>query len=207
MPDITPLRSIVSKAVPLPIPSIDTDVITPMQRILDGTFVEFAFESLRFDTDGAPRPDCPLDDPTYRGAEILIAGPNFGCGSSRETAVWAVKGLGFKAVIAESFGEIFGSNCFRNGVVPVVLPSAAVAELLVAAQAGQRITVDVNEQFVERGPGQRYGFDLPPLRRTALLEGLDDLQLALRLADEIADFEARDRAQRPWAQSVQSESD
>ncbi len=207
MPEIAPLRRIVSKAVPLPLPNIDTDIITPMERIMDGKFVEFAFEALRFDADGAPRPGCALDDPAYRDAEILIAGANFGCGSSRETAVWAVKGLGFKAVISESFGDIFSSNCFRNGIVPVVLPAAAITALLDAAQSGETLTLDIERRVVEQEGGDRYGFEIPPLRRTALLEGLDDLQLSLRLADEITTFESRDRAERPWAQGVAMESE
>lgn len=203
LPELEPLRRIDSQAVSLPVANVDTDVITPMERVMDGTFVEHAFEPLRFEPDGRPRADSPFDDPARAGAEILIAGANFGCGSSRETAVWAVKRMGFKAVIAESFGDIFRSNCFRNGLVPVVLGAADVTALMDAARVGETITVDVERGVVEHGGGaRRYAFDLPPLRRTALLDGLDDLQLALRLREEIDAFEARDRGARPWAQQV-----
>jgi 3-isopropylmalate/(R)-2-methylmalate dehydratase small subunit len=197
VPELEPIRRIVSKATPLPLSDLDTDVITPMPRVMDGRFVEFAFEPLRFGPGGAPRAGCPLDDPAYDGAEILVAGPNFGCGSSRETAVWAVKGLGFRAVIAPSFGDIFRSNCFRNGLVPVALPGAAVDGLVEDARAGRRIAVDVERLCVESG-GRVHAFELPELRRSALLEGLSDLELALRLEEPIAAFEAKRARERPW---------
>jgi 3-isopropylmalate/(R)-2-methylmalate dehydratase small subunit len=199
---LAPLRRIVSIAAPLPIPNIDTDVITPMDRIMEGTLVEFAFEVLRFDEAGSPRPEFPLDDPAYAGAQILVTGANFGCGSSRETAVWAVKGLGFKAVIAESFGDIFFSNCFRNGILPVVLPAGEVDALVEAARSGETITVDVEAAFVEVDADRHFPFEIPPVRQMALIEGLDDLALSLRLADEISAFETRDREARPWVQGA-----
>jgi 3-isopropylmalate/(R)-2-methylmalate dehydratase small subunit len=196
---LEPFVSFRSKAVPLPIDNVDTDVITPIGRVLQGreATVTYAFEPLRYDAEGALRPDCPLNDPAYAGACILVCGDNFGCGSSRETAVWAVKGLGYAAVIAPSFGDIFFSNCFKNGVLPVALDAAAVTALGELAARGEEIAVDLEGQQVIGG-GVAYGFEISALRKEALLGGLDDLGLMLRRTDAIAAFEASDRAARPW---------
>ena len=196
MATLEPLVRVESTATPLPLDDVDTDVITPMHRVMDGTFVEHAFEVLRVDDDGWPKPN-PFDDPTHAGDEILVTGANFGCGSSRETAVWAIKGMGYRVVIAESFGDIFHANCFRNAVLPIVLPGSVVAELTDAARAHASFTVDVAGATIEVD-GRTIDFDLPALRRTALVEGLDDLDVARRLEQEVDTFERLDRTRRPW---------
>jgi 3-isopropylmalate/(R)-2-methylmalate dehydratase small subunit len=196
---LEPFVSFASRAVPLMIDNIDTDVITPIGRVLQGpkATVEFAFEPLRFAADGTLDPACPLNDPAYAGARILIAGDNFACGSSRETAVWAVKGLGYAAVIAAGFGGIFFSNCFKNGVLPIVLAADAVAALAEFARGGGEVSVDLEAQRVTGGPVSA-SFEISPLRKEALLGGLDDLGVILKRAGALEAFEARDRAARPW---------
>jgi 3-isopropylmalate/(R)-2-methylmalate dehydratase small subunit len=192
-----PLVRVSGIAMPLPIDSIDTDVITPMPRVMDGSYVEHAFEPLRAHADGTPRADDPFADPRFAGAEILVTGANFGCGSSRETAVWAVKGMGYRVVVAESFGDIFFSNCFKNGVLPLRLAHEDVAALLATAEAGGTITVDLVEMTVT-ADDRRVAFELPELRRTALLEGLDDLDVALLTVPEIEAFEIARQERHPW---------
>jgi 3-isopropylmalate/(R)-2-methylmalate dehydratase small subunit len=192
-----PLVRVSGIARPLPIDSIDTDVITPMPRVMDGSYVEHAFEPLRAHADGTPRADDPFADPRFAGAEILVTGANFGCGSSRETAVWAVKGMGYRVVVAESFGDIFFSNCFKNGVLPLRLAHEDVAALLATAEAGGTITVDLVEMTVT-ADDRRVAFELPELRRTALLEGLDDLDVALLTVPEIEAFEIARQERHPW---------
>jgi len=192
-----PLGRVSGIAMPLPIDSIDTDVITPMPRVMDGSYVEHAFEPLRAHADGTPRADDPFADPRFAGAEILVTGANFGCGSSRETAVWAVKGMGYRVVVAESFGDIFFSNCFKNGVLPLRLAHEDVAALLATAEAGGTITVDLVEMTVT-ADDRRVAFELPELRRTALLEGLDDLDVALLTVPEIEAFEIARQERHPW---------
>jgi len=190
-----------SLAVPLLIDDIDTDVITPMQRILEGlpSMVEHAFEALRFGADGTPNPASPLNDPRYAGAEILITGRNFGCGSSRETAVWAIKGLGVRCIVAPSFGDIFRSNCFKNGLLPVTLPDADVAALADEARlACRRFVVDLDTCRIMAPSGRAFAFAVSPLRREALLEGLDDLALMLRRDDALRALGHTDRTRRPW---------
>ncbi|MBV9995680.1 MAG: 3-isopropylmalate dehydratase small subunit [Caulobacteraceae bacterium] len=196
---MTPFESFASKAVPLPIDNVDTDVITPIGRVLEGAeaLVRYAFESLRFAPDGSLRRDCPFNDPAYAGARILIGGENFGCGSSRETAVWALAGMGFSAVIAPSFGGIFFSNCFKNGVLPIVLAAEDVAAVARHAAGGSEILVDLGRQRVSAGALER-SFEVPALRKEALLDGLDDLGLILKRQEALAAFETRDRLERPW---------
>lgn len=193
-----PLDRIVSKAVPLMLDNIDTDVITPVDRMISGDIVEFAFEPLRFDSNGKLRHDCPLNDPAYAGAKILIAGPNFGCGSSRETAVWAVHGLGFRAVIAESFGEIFAANCPQNGIVPIVLPRECVAELANRARDGLSLEISVSKALVGPVQGDLISFDISAIQQRALVEALDDLDLARSFENEISAYETRLPETQPW---------
>lgn len=195
-----PFKTFTAKAVPLMVDNIDTDVITPIGRVMEGlkAIIDFAFEPLRFDGTGALRPDCPLNEPRYAGAKILIAGDNFGCGSSRETAVWAVAGLGFRCVIAPSFGDIFYSNCFKNGVLPVVLPITGVTELAgYAEDGGNEVTVDLENQTIS-AEKRRYPFEVPSLRKEALLSGIDDLGLIERRMNKIITFEKEDFRRRPW---------
>ena len=195
-----PFQPFKSKAVPLLIDNIDTDVITPIGRVMQGgkALFEFAFESLRFDPAGRLRTDCPLNDRRYDGAKVLIAGDNFGCGSSRETAVWAVAGLGFRCVIAPSFGDIFYSNGFKNGLLPITLTRAEVVALAQYAEGG-RNEIDVQLETQNIAAGDRsYPFDIPSLRKEALLLGLDDLGLIQRRMEAVFEFEKKDRELRPW---------
>jgi 3-isopropylmalate/(R)-2-methylmalate dehydratase small subunit len=196
------LVRIASRAVPLLLDDVDTDVITPIRRVLEGmpSLVEHAFEALRFRADGTLDPDCPLNDPRYTGAEILLAGRNFGCGSSRETAVWAVKGRGFRCVVAASFGDIFRSNCFKNGVLSVAVAPADVAALGAEARAAAGdFVVDLERCRITTPGGRVVAFELSALRREALLHGLDDLGLTLRRRAALESFARADRARRPWA--------
>lgn len=201
------LERIESAAVPLGLDDVDTDVITPLRRIMEGmdSMIEHAFDVLRFTADGSLRDDCVLNDPRWAGAEILIAGRNFGCGSSRETAVWAVRGMGYRCVVAAGFGDIFRANCLRNGVLPVQLAAADVAAVLGEAQdPAARFVVDLSTCSVASPSGRLCRFHVSPLRREALLEGLDDLSLTLRRRGAIDAFELRDRRERPWAGSPPS---
>lgn len=195
-----PFPILTSKAVPLMLDNIDTDVITSIGRVLRGgsELIRFAFESLRYDAAGRPDPACPLNDPRYAGAQVLLAGANFGCGSSRETAARAVRGLGFRCVIAVGFGDIFRTNCYRIGVLPVALPATQVAALArFAAEGPGTLTVDLPALCVRAG-AHSYRFDVPAQRRHALLDGLDELGLILEHAAAIARFETADRRARPW---------
>lgn len=196
MPDLEPLVTITGTATPLPLDNVDTDVITPMHRIMDGTIVEHAFDVLRVDADGNPRAN-PFDDPAHAEDAILVAGTNFGCGSSRETAVWAIRGLGYRVVVAESFGDIFHANCFKNAVLPITLPADDIQVVMAAARERQPMTVAVPTATISLGT-RTIAFDLPDLRRTALIEGFDDLAVALQVEEQIAAFERSDRTRRPW---------
>jgi 3-isopropylmalate/(R)-2-methylmalate dehydratase small subunit len=193
--------TLTGRAAPLPQANIDTDLIIRIERLTAGdpaTLGRYAFEALRYGPDGAENPDFVLNRPPYRGAPILIAGPNFGCGSSREGAVTALMGLGVRCVIADSFGDIFFSNSCQNGLLPVRLPAAEIATLIRQASAGE-ITVDLIAQTVTAAGGSSFTFDIDPLRREALLGGLDDLGLTLRQMDQVRAWQTADRHTRPWA--------
>lgn len=197
---MTPFTQLTGRAAPLPIANIDTDVIIRIEASSDrGTIGKQAFAPLRYQPDGSERRDFPLNQPAFRGAPILIAGANFGCGSSRETAVWALQGMGLRCVIAESFGDIFYSNCFQNGVLPIRLPEPEVTALTAQAQAALgEFQIDLVGQTVTGPDGVIHQFEIDPMRREALLHGLDDVGLTLKLMDAIRDWQARDRLQRPW---------
>lgn len=198
---MTPFTTLAGPAAPLMRPNIDTDVIIPIQRLTGtpkDTLGRFAFEPLRYGADGAENPDFVLNRPAFRDAPILIAGPNFGCGSSREGAVWALMGMGLRCVIAESFGDIFQGNCFQNGLLPVALPADAVEALARQAASGAPVTVDLERQAVVPPEGAPLPFAIASLRREALLEGLDELGQTRKHAAEIAAWQAQDRAARPW---------
>jgi 3-isopropylmalate/(R)-2-methylmalate dehydratase small subunit len=201
---VEPLRTVRGRAVPLLHDGIDTDVITPMKRILEGpqALVRYAFEPLRYRPDGSLDPDCALNQEAYRGAKILLAGANFGCGSSRETAVWAIVGLGLRCVVAPSFGDIFFNNCFKNGVLPIAFGretvEALAAEARPASGPAPEFVVRLEDQTLETPSGRRLDFEVNPLRRQGLLEGLDDLDLTLQRRAAIEAFQERDRGQRPW---------
>ncbi len=192
---MTPFTTLTGVAAPLLRDDIDTDVILRIER-LTGTTREsmgaVAFETWRIRPDGSENPDFVLNQPRFRNAPILLAGANFGCGSSREGAVWAIMGLGVRCVLAESFGDIFYNNCFQNGLLPACLPRPALDGL-----AGQVVTVDLDSQTVT-GPGGAVPFAIEPMRKAALLGGLDEIGLTLQHADAIAAYQAADRVARPW---------
>ena len=195
---------IVSRAVVLRLENVDTDVITPIARVLQGreAVVRFAFEPLRFDAEGAPSPADPFNDPERVGAEVLIAGRNFGCGSSRETAAWAVRGLGFQVVVAPSYGDIFYSNCLKTGVLPVRLAADDVETLMRAAENLDDIEVDLPQQRVRCGARQ-YTFEIGALQKEMLLSGLDEIGMMQAQAPAQDAFDRRDSLARPWVRDRQ----
>jgi 3-isopropylmalate/(R)-2-methylmalate dehydratase small subunit len=196
-----PFTRIAGPAAPLLRANIDTDVIIRIER-LTGVPREqlgrYAFEALRYRGDGSEDPDFALNRTNFRNAPILIAGENFGCGSSREGAVWALMAAGLRCVIAESFGDIFYNNCFQNGMLPVVLPAVTVAQLAGEAANGAPFTVDLVEQMILSPQGEAITFDIDTQRRQALLDGLDDISLTLKRLPEIVAWQSHDRMGRPW---------
>jgi 3-isopropylmalate/(R)-2-methylmalate dehydratase small subunit len=196
-----PFATVVGPAAPLLVANLDTDVIIRVERMTSTNpddLAPYAFESLRYRDDGSEEPGFVLNDPRFRGAPILILGANFGCGSSREPAVWAIKGLGIRCLIAPSFGDIFAGNCVTNGLLPVVLDAAAVEQLAEVARGGSPLTVDLEQQVVGAG-GAAWRFEISTIQKVGLLEGLDDMELALRFAADTAEWERNDRRLRPWA--------
>jgi 3-isopropylmalate/(R)-2-methylmalate dehydratase small subunit len=191
---VTEVAPITGPAIALPQPNIDTDLILPgryLKTITRTGLGVHAFETLRREADN------PID--RAAGAPILIAGPNFGCGSSREHAAWALKDLGVQAVIAPGFADIFASNAFKNGIVLVALPQAQVDRLLAVAGEGQPITVDLETMTVTTPFQDRFPFELDPFRRDALMRGLDEIGLTLTYADAIAAYERQARVERSWS--------
>ena len=189
-------------AAPLPMVNVDTDMIIPKQflkTIQRSGLSKGLFYELRFDEQGAPK-DFVLDRPAYKDAKILVAGENFGCGSSREHAPWALLDAGIRCVIAPSFGDIFYNNCFKNGILPIVLPQEQVDLLMDDAERGANaiVTVDLEKQEITGPDGGTLHFDVDPFRKHCLLNGLDDIGLTLQKADAIAAFEDRDRRAQPW---------
>jgi len=186
-------------AAPFAQKNVDTDFIIRVERCRGTPRQEigrYAFEMARYLPDGSENPEFILNAPRYRGARILVAGEFFGTGSSREMAVWALAGMGFRCVIAPSFGQIFFGNCFQNGVLPVVLPAATVEALMAqaAASGAGPFTVDLERQTVNGA----HRFEIGARRKAMLLEGLDEIGLTLALEPRIAAFQAADRARRPW---------
>jgi 3-isopropylmalate/(R)-2-methylmalate dehydratase small subunit len=176
--------------------NVDTDQIIPKQflkRVERTGFGQFLFFDWRYLPDGSPNPDFELNQPDYQGATVLVAGRNFGCGSSREHAPWALLDYGFRAIIAPSYADIFYNNCFKNGILPVTLPEATVNEILARAKAsaGYRVTVDLDRCVVEDNQGLVRPFEIDAFRRHCLLNGLDDVGLTLEHAQDIARFEAQ----------------
>jgi 3-isopropylmalate/(R)-2-methylmalate dehydratase small subunit len=190
-----PFIKVTSVAAPLDRVNVDTDQIIPKQflkRIERTGFGEFAFFDWRYHEDGTLNQEFELNDPAYAGAQILVAGRNFGCGSSREHAPWALSEYGFRAIVAPSFADIFRNNCIQNGMLPVVLPEERVQELIRRAQEtpGYRLTVDLEEQAVYDEEGfVREAFEIDPYVRRRLLEGLDDIGMTLQEDAAITAFE------------------
>ena len=197
-----PFTELHAKAAPLDVANLDTDQIIPKQflKIVDREGLSRGlFYDLRFDGEGKPRPDFVLNDPRYAGAGVLIAGDNFGCGSSREHAPWALLDYGIRCVIAPSFADIFYGNCFQNGLLPVALPEADVKALMDEAKGGNHVfSVDLASQTVTSPSGQQYRFEIDPARKAKLLEGLDAIGETLQHAPEIDAYEARHALAQPW---------
>ena len=182
-------------ALPLDRINVDTDQIIParfLKKIDRVGFGELLFYAWRYNDDGSPNADFILNDPDFAGATVLLAGENFGSGSSREHAPWSLQQYGFRAIIAPSFADIFRNNCYQNGLLPVTLAADEVAMLMRRAQdaPGYSLTVDLQAQTVSDGQGFEAHFDIDPFRRERLLQGLDDIGLTLQHADSIAAFEA-----------------
>ncbi|MFN3844437.1 MAG: 3-isopropylmalate dehydratase small subunit [Paracoccaceae bacterium] len=191
-------------AAPMPLVNIDTDMIIPKQflkTIKRSGLGKNLFDEMRYTQDGAEIPDFVLNQPAYRKAEILIAGDNFGCGSSREHAPWALLDFGIRCVISTSFADIFYNNCFKNGILPIVMPQDVVDVLMADARKGAnaRITVDLETQTVTTSDGQSFVFDVDSHRKHCLLNGLDDIGLTLEKATAIDAYEAKAATIRPWA--------
>ena len=195
-----PIRKIEGVIAPMDRADVDTDQIIPKQflkRIERSGYGPFLFNDWRYGPDGAPRPDFELNRPEAEGARILVAGRNFGCGSSREHAAWALFDYGFRVVIAPSFADIFFGNCYQTGIVPIQLPEPEVRELLRRATGARyRATVDLEEMMISGEDGLGIPFQLDPFRRCCLMEGLDDIGLTLQHESDITKFE-RDRATAP----------
>ena len=200
-----PFNKLTAIAAPIMRANIDTDVIIRIERLVGnsvrGTLGRWAFGSLRYLADGSENPDFILNREPYRGAEILITGPNFGCGSSREGAVWSLQEMGIRALIGSGFGDIFFANCFQNGILPIVVDEEIVGALAVEVEATQgagRISIDLDAQTITSPSGNQHPFEIDPRRREGLLQGLDEVALTLLRDDEIRAFQAADRAARPW---------
>ncbi len=191
-------------AAPMPLVNIDTDMIIPKQflkTIKRSGLGVHAFDEMRYDDAGNEIPDFVLNQAAYREASILIAGDNFGCGSSREHAPWALSDFGIKVVVSTSFADIFFNNCFKNGMLPIVLPQEQVDLLMKDAEKGANARVEVNleDQTITSSDGDVIQFDIDPFRKHCLLNGLDDIGLTLEKAASIDSFEAKAGAARPWA--------
>jgi 3-isopropylmalate/(R)-2-methylmalate dehydratase small subunit len=182
-------------AVPIPEVNCDTDQIIParyLQKLRAANFGDFLFADLRFDQRGAERTEFPMNRQAYKSAQILVGGENFGCGSSREHAVWALHDYGIRALIAASFGDIFTANCLKNGLLPIVLPAATVGHALsiISEVPGTRLIVDLPNQFVKVGDDS-IPFEVDAFAKECLVQGLDELGYTLSLQDEIQAFEQR----------------
>jgi 3-isopropylmalate/(R)-2-methylmalate dehydratase small subunit len=191
-----------AKACPLALPNLNTDQILPARYLKwprSKGLGAILFQDLRYDADSKERPDFPLNRPVWRDAKILVAGRNFGGGSSREAAVYALYDAGISCVIAPSFGDIFAQNAIKNGLLTAILPEADAAELAaaIAAEPDQPVSVDLERQTISRG-NRRYPFAIDPVSRNQLLNGWDDIDLTESNRDRITAFQSEDRKRRPW---------
>ena len=195
-------------AAPLMLPDINTDILYPGRRSGNrlpagkGDLGLDAFGPLRYLPDGSENPSFVLNQDRFRGAPILLTAQNFGCGSSREHAVWALRALGIRCVIAISFGDIFFGNCFQNGILPIVLDGDIMQSLAEEAASGEPLEVNLQTLVLTSPRGDRIAFAVNPTRRLQLLEGLDDLDLGLRRREQIKAFQQADRQKRPWVYEI-----
>lgn len=190
-------------AAPMPLVNIDTDMIIPkvfLKTIKRSGLGANLFDEMRFDRDGNEIADFVLNKPAYREAQILVAGDNFGCGSSREHAPWALADFGIKAIISTSFADIFFNNCFKNGILPIVLPQEAVDVLMQDAEKGAnaRMDVDLEAQTVTTSDGEVFHFEVDSFKKHCLMNGLDDIGLTMEKAASIDSYEAKAATSRPW---------
>lgn len=200
-------KVLTSVAAPMPLINIDTDMIIPKQflKTIKRTGLgKNLFDEMRYDMQGNEIPDFVLNKPAYRQAQILVAGDNFGCGSSREHAPWALLDFGIRCVIAPSFADIFFNNCFKNGILPIKLPKEQVQKLLEDAERGSNavVTVDLEKQEIKGPDGGTLSFEIEPFRKHCLLNGLDDIGLSLEKADKISAFEKAQQQSAPWLQQA-----
>ena len=191
-------------AAPMPIVNIDTDMIIPkdyLKTIARTGIGKGLFAELRYNADGTDNPDFVLNKPAYRGAEILVVGDNFGCGSSREHAPWALLDFGIRCVISTSFADIFYNNCFKNGILPIRVTPEQLDMLMDDAERGAnaRISVDLEAQQIRGPDGGMIHFDIDPFRKHCLINGLDDIGLTLEKGGSIDSFESKNAETRPWA--------
>jgi 3-isopropylmalate dehydratase small subunit len=197
-----PFTELHAKAAPLDVANVDTDQIIPKQflkTVEREGLAKGLFYDLRFDGEGRPNPDFVLNDPRYAGAGVLVAGDNFGCGSSREHAAWALLDYGVRCVIAPSFADIFYNNCFQNGLLPIALPEDEVRALMAEARGGNHVfSVDLAAQTVTAPSGRRFRFEIDPARKEKLLKGLDSIGETLEHAKEIDVYETRQALAQPW---------
>ena len=195
-----PFTTLTSVAAPLPIQNVDTDMIIPKQflkTIKRTGLKEGLFYEMRYTVDGTKIDDFVLHRAPYTKAQKLVAYENFGCGSSREHAPWALADFGITCVIAPSFADIFYNNCFKNGILPVTLPREQVESLMQVAQSGQQVSVDLPSQTVRAG-NHAFTFEVDPFRKKCLIEGLDDIGLTLKKIPTIDTFEAKNKAEKAW---------
>ncbi|WP_438986810.1 3-isopropylmalate dehydratase small subunit [Marivivens donghaensis] len=190
-------------AAPMPLVNIDTDMIIPkifLKTIKRSGLGVNLFDEMRYDRQGNEIADFVLNKPQYRDAQILVAGDNFGCGSSREHAPWAIADFGIKCVISTSFADIFFNNCFKNGILPIVFPQDVVDVLMKDAEKGSnaRMTVDLENQVVTTSDGQKFAFEVDAFKKHCLMNGLDDIGLTMEHVSAIDAFEAKSNAERPW---------
>ena len=193
-------------AAPLPMVNIDTDMIIPknfLKTIKRTGLKEGLFYELRFTADGQKK-DFVLDQPAYQNAKIIVAGPNFGCGSSREHAPWALLDFGIRCIISEGFADIFYNNCFKNGILPIKVPKDVIAKLMDDASRGSNaiIEIDLEKQEIKGPDGGTVHFDIDPFRKHCLLNGLDDIGLTMEKKSEIDAFEAKQKEAQPWLHSA-----
>jgi 3-isopropylmalate/(R)-2-methylmalate dehydratase small subunit len=190
-------------AAPMPLINVDTDMIIPkvfLKTIKRSGLGVNLFDEMRYLDDGSENPDFVLNKPQYREAEILVAGDNFGCGSSREHAPWAIKDFGIRCVISTSYADIFFNNCFKNGILPIVLPKAQVDVLMKDAEKGSnaRIEVDLEAQTVTTSDGETFSFEVDAFKKHCLLNGLDDIDLTMEKAASIDAYESKLQVSHPW---------